>query len=29
MNIEKGLEIFSGNPKLDKSSSFYKKRIEN
>jgi len=24
MSIEKGLEIFSGNPKLDKSSSFYK-----
>jgi len=24
MTIEKGLEIFSGNPKLDKYSSFYK-----
>jgi len=24
MNIEKGLEIFSGNPKLHKSSSCYK-----
>jgi len=24
MNIEKGLEIFSENPKFDKSSSFYK-----